>query len=136
MDNHIAFEVKLTYLLFVFETGEYSHIFVVIIMDYSFTNKTVIFIICNRMKSVFERYIIVWLLRVFVLLENSSLVWRRNNYRWMAAKKWPNSALMTIEQWGFFSVSHHLWHGPSVNYGHLGRPVTHLLLRVGQECEA
>ena len=31
------------------------------------------------------------------------------------------SALTAIEQWGFFSV---LWHGASVNNGHLWGPVT------------
>ena len=34
------------------------------------------------------------------------------------------SALMTIEQWGFFSVPHLLWHGTSVCNGHLRGPVT------------
>ena len=29
------------------------------------------------------------------------------------------SALMAIEKWGFFSVPHLLWHGPSVYNGHL-----------------
>ena len=34
------------------------------------------------------------------------------------------SALMAIEQWGFFSVPHLLWHGLSVYNGHLRGPVT------------
>ena len=34
------------------------------------------------------------------------------------------SALMAIEQWGFFSVPHLLWHGASVYNGHLRRPAT------------
>ena len=37
------------------------------------------------------------------------------------------SALMAIEQWGFFSMPHLLWHGASVYNGHLLRPVTNLL---------
>ena len=43
-------------------------------------------------------------------------------------------ALMTIEQWGFFSMSHLLWHGASVVYnGHLRGPVqSHLLPRVSE----
>ena len=32
--------------------------------------------------------------------------------------------LMAIEQWGFFSVPHLLWHGASVYNGHLRGPVT------------
>ena len=31
---------------------------------------------------------------------------------------------MAIEQWGFFSVPHLLWHGSSVYNGHLRGPVT------------
>ena len=34
------------------------------------------------------------------------------------------SALMAIEQWGFFSVPHLLWHKTSVYNGHLRGPVT------------
>ena len=34
------------------------------------------------------------------------------------------SALMAIEQWGFFSVLLLLWHGTSVYNGHLRGPVT------------
>ena len=34
------------------------------------------------------------------------------------------SALMAIEQWGFFSVPHLLWHGASVYNYHLQVPVT------------
>ena len=34
------------------------------------------------------------------------------------------SAIMAIKQWGFFNVSHLLWHGASVNNGHLREPVT------------
>ena len=40
-------------------------------------------------------------------------------------KFWPNSTIMAIEQWRFFSVSHHLlWHGSSVYNGHLRGPGT------------
>ena len=41
-------------------------------------------------------------------------------------------AIMAIEQWGFFSMPHLLWHGTSVYNGHLRGPVTHLLLSVWQ----
>ena len=50
-------------------------------------------------------------LSVFVPLENFSLMWRRHHYRWRAAHFDLYSALMAIEQWGFFSVPHLLWHG-------------------------
>ena len=59
-----------------------------------------------------------------VPLENFSLIWRRHHYRWRAAHFDPCSALMTIEQWGFLSVTHLLWHGASVYNGHL-RGSTH-----------
>ena len=42
-------------------------------------------------------------------------------------------ALMAIEQWGFYSVPHLLWHGAFVYNGHLRRPVT-LLPSVWQWC--
>ena len=34
------------------------------------------------------------------------------------------SAVMAIEQWGFFNVSHLLWHGPIVYNGQLREPLT------------
>ena len=34
------------------------------------------------------------------------------------------SALVAVEQWGFFSVPHILWHGASFYNGHLQRSVT------------
>ena len=39
----------------------------------------------------------------FVLLENFSHIWRRHHYRWKAANFDLCSALMAIEQWGFFT---------------------------------
>ena len=53
-----------------------------------------------------------------------SLIWRCHHYRWRAANFDLCSALMTIEQWGFFGVPHLLWHGTSVYDGHLRGPVT------------
>ena len=49
----------------------------------------------------------------FVQSENFSLIWRRHNYWWKAANFDLCSALIAIEQWGFFSVPHLLWHGAS-----------------------
>ena len=40
------------------------------------------------------------------------------------------SVLMAIEQWGFFSVLHLLWHDASVYHGHLLGPVTLIRLAV------
>ena len=34
------------------------------------------------------------------------------------------SALMAIEQWGFFSISYLLWYGASINNGDLRGPIT------------
>ena len=59
-----------------------------------------------------------------VPVENLSTIWRRHHYRWRAANFDLCSALMAIEQWGFFSVPHLLWHGVSVYNGHLQGPVT------------
>ena len=58
----------------------------------------------------------------FVPLQNFSLIWRRHHYRWKAANFDLRSALTAIEQWGFFSVPHLLWHGLSVYNGHLLGP--------------
>ena len=53
-----------------------------------------------------------------VPLENFSLKWLKvSNFDLC-------SALMAIEQWGFLSVPHLLWHGASVYNGHLRGPVT------------
>ena len=69
---------------------------------------------------------LVWFLFVwsFSSNQNFSLIWRRHHCRWRAANIDLCSALMAIEQWGFFSVPHLLWHGASVYNGHLRRPVT------------
>ena len=63
-------------------------------------------------------------LEFFVPLENFWLIWRHYHSRWRAANFDLCSALLAIEQWGFFSVSHLLWHGASVYNGHLQWPVT------------
>ena len=63
-------------------------------------------------------------LEFIVPIENFSLIWRRPHCRWRAANFDLCSVLMAIEQWGFFSVSHLLWHGPSLYNGHLQGPVT------------
>ena len=60
----------------------------------------------------------------FVPLENFSLIWRRHHYRWRVANFGLRWALMAIEQWGFFSVAHLLWHGASVYKCHLRGRVT------------
>ena len=59
-----------------------------------------------------------------VPLENFSLTWRRHLCRWRAANFDLCSALMAIEQWGFFNVPHPLRHGPTVYNGHLRGSVT------------
>ena len=46
----------------------------------------------------------------FVPLENFSLIWKRHHYWWMSANFGLCSALMAIEQCGFFSVLHLMWH--------------------------
>ena len=67
-------------------------------------------------------------LGLFVPLEIFSLIYRRLHYRWRADKFELCSALMAIEQWGFYSVAHLLWHGTFVYNGHLRGPVTLTLI--------
>ena len=53
---------------------------------------------------------LLWILFLFVCmefsvpLENFSLIWRHHHCRWRAANFELCSALMAIEQWGFFNV--------------------------------
>ena len=56
--------------------------------------------------------------------KNFSIIWRRHHFRWRAANFDLCSAVMAIEQWGFFRVRHLLWHGSSVYKVHLRIPVT------------
>ena len=49
---------------------------------------------------------LICLFGVFVPLKNFSLIWRRHHCRWSASNFDLCSALMTVEQWGFYSVPH------------------------------
>ena len=60
----------------------------------------------------------------FVPFENFSLIWRCDHFRLRAANFDLWSPLMAIDQWGFFSVPHLLWHGASIYNGQLRVPVT------------
>ena len=53
----------------------------------------------------------------------SSLIWRRHHCRWRVAYFDLCLTLMDIEQWGFLSVPHLLWHEASVYNGNLLEPV-------------
>ena len=68
--------------------------------------------------------LVVACLKLFIPLENFSLIWRHHHYRWRVSNLDLYSALMAIEQWGFYSVAHLLWHGSSIFNGHLRGPVT------------
>ena len=75
----------------------------------------------SKRLTLYARHIFsVNLFRIFVPLENFSLIWRRHHCRWKAANFDLCSALMAFEQWGFF----YLPHGPSVCNGHFRGPVT------------
>ena len=50
-------------------------------------------------------------------------IWRRHHYLWSTANFDLCSALIDIEQWGFFSVPHLLWHGSSDYNFYLRGPV-------------
>ena len=62
-------------------------------------------------------FVCLWIL---VPLKNFSLILRRHLYLWRTANFNLCSALMAIEQWGFFSMPHLTWHGASMYNG----PVT------------
>ena len=63
-------------------------------------------------------------LKFIVPLENFSLIWRHHHCRWRAPNFDLCSALMAIEQWGFFNVPNLLRHGPTLYNGHLRAPMT------------
>ena len=59
-----------------------------------------------------------------VPLENFALIWRPHHYRWWVSTFNLISALVVIEQWGFFNLQHLLWHGPTLYNGHHWGSVT------------
>ena len=69
----------------------------------------------NREKSFFSNYkapnryyLFAWCV---CPSQNISLIWRHHNCLWMVDNfDLLSSVLMAIEKWGFFSVSHLLWH--------------------------
>ena len=66
-----------------------------------------------RLLFLFCLFFFVFILESIFPLENFSLIWRRHHCRWRTANFDIYSALMTIEQWGFFIVPHLVWHGSS-----------------------
>ena len=68
----------------------------------------------------------------YIPIENFSFICRRHRYQWRASNFDLCSTLMAIEQWGFFSVPHLLWHRATVHNSHFRGPVTHLLPSDGQ----
>ena len=85
-------------------------------------------VVCQHIKHLhvdFDCYIkeIVYVSKCWILM--LVCIWRRHHCRWTAANFELCSALMAVKQWGFFSVSHLLWHG---TYGHLRGPVKSTLL--------
>ena len=70
-------------------------------------------------------FICLFVCLFFVPFKNFSLKWRRHHCRWRAANFDQCSALMAIEQLGFFNVPHLLWHAlPFIMHCHLRWPVT------------
>ena len=61
-------------------------------------------------------------------LDNFSLTWRSHSYRWKSANVDLCSALMVIEQRGFFSESNLLWHDKSVYKCGIRGSMTSLLM--------
>ena len=67
----------------------------------------------------FAKCLFVCLFEVLRSTRDFSLIWWRHHYWWRASNFDLHSALLTKEQWGFFSVPHLLWHGTSVYNGHV-----------------
>ena len=99
------------------------------------TRKVGLFLLlCNSVMSSLNFFFLFWYssirncllvcLGFYVTVEKFQIISRRHHCRWRAANIDLCSALMAIEQWGFFSVPHLLWHGASVYNGHLRGPVT------------
>ena len=69
-------------------------------------------------------------------LKDFSLIWRRHHCRRMPendSKYWPMLGTHGLEQWGFFSVPHPLWHGASVHNGTLRGPMAPIAERLAVE---
>ena len=71
-----------------------------------------------------EKIAIIYLFVIFRPTREFSLFWRRHHCGWRATNFDLCSALVAIEQLGFFSVPHLLWHRASVFNGHFRGPVT------------
>ena len=69
-------------------------------------------------------FVCLFVLELIVPLENFSLIWRRHHYQWRAANFDLCSALVAMEQWGFFSMPHLLWHGALVYNCYFRGPAT------------
>ena len=71
------------------------------------------------LKDHVTKFICLFVTWYFVPLEKFSLISSLYQCWWKAANFDLCSALMAIEQWGFYCVPHLLWHGASVYNGHL-----------------
>ena len=65
----------------------------------------------TRLKPLIKLHVLFWFACLFVWFFFVPLIWKRHHYRWRTANFDLCSALMAIEQWGFFSVPHALWLG-------------------------
>ena len=74
-------------------------------------------IILNKMATILE-------LAAIALFVCITLIWIPHHCWWRAANYDHCSAHLAIEQWGFFSLPHLLWHGASVYNGRLQRSMT------------
>ena len=63
-------------------------------------------------------------LRVYVFLDNFSLIWKRQHYQWRASNFNLYSELIGIEHGVFFSEPHLLWYGTFVYDRHLWETMT------------
>ena len=117
-DWTVQLHVMLNFCLFIRPTLEFS----VIWKRHHCQWRAANFHLCSI--TCYAKFLFVCLFRVIRPTLEFSVIWKRHHCQWRAANYDLCSALMAIEQWGFFSVSHLLWHGASVYNGHLRGPVT------------
>ena len=87
-----------------------------------------LYVSCSQLKLGLVWCLDPFLLQAFLSFSRTTHSFGNVTYRWKASNLDLCSALMSIEQWGFFSVPHLLWHVASVYNGHLRGPVTLALI--------
>ena len=115
--NHLKWELKTNASLFVFHN--FSHVLVhnfvfngILFYPFFISFMNMILWINLHIRTVVHLHrinhlctLIFVCLVFYIPLKNFSLIWKRYHYRWRAT-----NLTYAIEQWGFFSAQHWLWH--------------------------